>query len=210
MNRTAATDAPERVAGTRTTATPPDSVQPVPAGSTGPTAACACSAASDGTPGHAAPAGPTRRRVVTTTMLGAVAATALAACGGDTPAATTQPPAGETGSASAGGSASASAGNGGGDVIAKVADVPVGGAAAARTPEGTAIILSQPSAGKVVAFDARCPHQGCTVAPSGGRLLCPCHGSAFKTADGSLINGSATKGLTEVTVTVSGDDVLAG
>ena len=150
--------------------------------------------------------GPTRRRVVTTGALGALAATALAACGGDeeTPAAT--PSAGEPGSASAGGTG----GSAGGDVIAKVADVPVGGAIAGQTPDGTKVILAQPKAGEVVAYDARCPHQGCTVAPAGENLRCPCHGSAFKTADGSVINGPATKGLRTVSVTISGDDIVAG
>ena len=151
-------------------------------------------------------AGPTRRRVVTTGALGALAATALAACGGDEETPATTPSAGETGSASAG----ASSGSTGGDVIAKVADVPVGGAIAGQTPDGTKVILSQPKAGEVVAFDARCPHQGCTVAPSGDTLRCPCHGSTFETADGAVINGPATKGLQAVSVTISGDDIIAG
>jgi cytochrome b6-f complex iron-sulfur subunit len=151
--------------------------------------------------------GPTRRRVVTTGALGALAATALAACGGDEETPGTTPPAGETGSASAGGTSSAGAG---GDVIAKVADVPVGGAIAGQTPDGTKVILSQPKAGEVVAFDARCPHQGCTVAPSGDTLRCPCHGSTFETTDGAVINGPATKGLQAVSVTISGDDIIAG
>ena len=185
-------------------------------------ATCACSApATSDAAGAAAPppeltapaGGVTRRRVVATTVFGAVAATALAACGGDDTATAAQPSAGETGSASAGGDATAGAtgsGSSGGDVIAKLADIPVGGATSGKAADGTAIILSQPSAGKVVAFDARCPHQGCTVAPSGDKLACPCHGSAFKTADGSLINGPATRGLTEVAVKVDGDDVVAG
>jgi Rieske Fe-S protein len=152
------------------------------------------------------------RRVVATTALGALAAGALAACGGDAdPIPTTQPSAGETGSASAGSSASATeGGSGSGDAIAKLADVPVGGAINAQTADGTKVILSQPQAGKVVAFNARCPHQGCTVAPSGDKLMCPCHGSTFRTADGALIAGPATKGLAEVTVSVDGDDVVAG
>jgi Rieske Fe-S protein len=152
--------------------------------------------------------------VVATPIRGAFAATALAACGADdAPAATATPSQGETGSASAGGdeTASASASSGGdAAVLTKLADVPVGGAAAAQTADGTAIIVSQPSAGQVVAFDARCPHQGCTVAPSGDKLACPCHGSTFKTADGALINGPATRGLTEVAVKVDGENVVAG
>jgi cytochrome b6-f complex iron-sulfur subunit len=176
---------------------------------------CGCSATTDrATTDRATDAAPgvTRRRVVTTTMLGAVAATALAACGGDDPATSTaSPSAGETGSASAGGDPSASATEpASGDAIAKVADVPVGGAVAAQTPDGTAVILAQPTAGEVVAFDARCPHQGCTVAPAADNLACPCHGSTFKTSDGSVITGPATSGLKAVPVTVSGDDVVAG
>lgn len=156
--------------------------------------------------------GVTRRRVVATTVLGAVAATALAACGGDDdPATTATPSEGETGSSSAGGDPTATeSAASGGDAIAKLADIPVGGAAAAETADGTKIIISQPSAGEVVAFDARCPHQGCTVAPSGDKLACPCHGSTFKASDGSLINGPATAGLTEVAVKVDGEDVVAG
>jgi cytochrome b6-f complex iron-sulfur subunit len=153
--------------------------------------------------------GPTRR-VVAASGLGVLAAGALAACGGDAdPIPTTQPSAGKTGSASAGGSPSATEGSGGG-AIAKIADIPVGGAIHGQTAGGTKVILSQPQAGEVVAFDARCPHQGCTVAPSGDKLRCPCHGSTFRTADGSLISGPATTGLTEVTVSVDGDDVVAG
>jgi Rieske Fe-S protein len=159
------------------------------------------------TPAQPGAAGPTRRRVVKTGALGALAATALAACGGDEETPEPTASAGEPGSASAGGTGGSSAG---GDVIAKVADVPVGGAIAGQTPDGTKVILVQPKAGEVVAFDARCPHQGCTVAPSGDTLRCPCHGSTFETVDGAVINGPATKGLRAVSVTISGDDILAG
>jgi cytochrome b6-f complex iron-sulfur subunit len=182
-------------------------------------ATCACSVTAiaentaDDAANDAAPMpGVTRRRVVATTVLGAVAATALAACGGDDdPAVTTTPSEGETGSASAGGDPTATEGaSSGGDAIAKLADIPVGGAAAAETADGTKIIVAQPTAGEVVGFDARCPHQGCTVAPSGDKLSCPCHGSTFKTSDGSLLTGPATRGLTEVAVKVDGEDVVAG
>jgi Rieske Fe-S protein len=168
--------------------------------------------ASPGTPATATTPGPTRR-VVAATAFGALAAGALAACGGgaDDPVPTTQPSANGGGSsAGSGAGGSATGGGGSGDVIAKVADIPVGGAINGQTPDGTKVILSQPSAGKVVAFDARCPHQGCTVAPSGDKLLCPCHGSSFKTDDGSVITGPATSGLSEVTVSVDGEDVVAG
>jgi cytochrome b6-f complex iron-sulfur subunit len=187
-----------RIAATETSPTTPvDAADRAATGrpdEAGPAAACSC-------------AGLSRRRVVTTGALGALAATALAACGGDDDGATTTPTAGET---AGGGATGGSGGAGAGGVVAKVADVPVGGAIPGQTPDGTKIILSQPEAGKVVAFDSRCPHQGCQVAPQGDVLACPCHGSKFQVADGAVINGPATKGLTPVTVTISGADIVAG
>lgn len=150
----------------------------------------------------------TRRRVVSvgaTAVAGAVGLTALAACGSDDDAAgaadTTAAP-----SASASGTSEES----GGSELAKLADVPVGGAVAAKGADGKPIIIAQPESGSVVAFSAVCTHQACTVAPSGDILKCPCHGSAFKPADGSVINGPAAQPLKAVSVSVSGDSVVAG
>jgi Rieske Fe-S protein len=58
------------------------------------------------------------------------------------------------------------------------------------------------SGSSVNAFNPTCPHQGCTVNPSGSTLTCPCHGSKFNASDGGLINGPATRGLTGVSVSV--------
>jgi cytochrome b6-f complex iron-sulfur subunit len=38
----------------------------------------------------------------------------------------------------------------------------------------------------------RCMHRGCTVEPTGGQLVCPCHGSEYTVA------GSIVKGPTEL------------
>jgi cytochrome b6-f complex iron-sulfur subunit len=195
MNRIATTaaaaGATTAATGTTAAAGPAATVE---GGATEPTRACPCATGQGAT-------GPSRRRVVTTGALGALAATALAACGGDDEPAATTP-------SSAGGAPQTTTEGGG--VIAKVADVPVGGAVPGRTADGVKIILSRPEAGTVVAFDARCPHQGCTVAPSGDTLRCPCHGSTFQTSDGAVINGPATSGLATVPVSVSGDDIVAG
>ncbi len=147
---------------------------------------------------------PTRRNVVAATALGAVAATALTACGGDDESA---PPATTPATAP-----TAGAGGDRGDrgTIAKLADVPVGGAVSAQTPEGLAVIVARPDAGRVVAFDARCTHQGCTVAPKGERLLCPCHQSAFEALTGKVLTGPATADLASVPVSVDGENVVAG
>lgn len=102
----------------------------------------------------------------------------------------------------------AAADPGAGTVIGKAADVPVGGSKV--FPEAK-VIVSQPSAGQYVAFSAVCTHQGCTVNRiDGAEAVCPCHGSKFKVADGSVANGPASSPLSSVTVKVSGDDLVLG
>ena len=89
--------------------------------------------------------------------------------------------------------------------------VPVGGAVAAKDAGGAEIIVSQPTAGKVVAFSAICTHQGCAVAlAKPTELDCPCHGSKFNALTGAVLNGPATKPLPAVAVKVSGESVVAG
>jgi Rieske Fe-S protein len=95
----------------------------------------------------------------------------------------------------------------GGGLIA-LADVPVGGAAAAVTASGATIVVAQPEAGKVVAFSAVCTHTGCTVAADGARLVCPCHGSVFDAATGGVLNGPATAPLPPVAVAVKDGEVV--
>lgn len=61
---------------------------------------------------------------------------------------------------------------------------------------------------RIEVFSTRCPHLGCKVQPApGGRLLCPCHGSAFDQLDGSLIRGPAGKSLRRLDYTIE-DDLL--
>jgi Rieske Fe-S protein len=58
-------------------------------------------------------------------------------------------------------------------------------------------VVTQPQQGVFKAFSARCPHAGCAVnAVSGGTVNCPCHGSRFDIADGSVKGGPAPTGLT--------------
>lgn len=86
-------------------------------------------------------------------------------------------------------------------VDAKLSEIPVGGAVV-KTIKGRKVVLSQPRSGSVVAFDAACTHAGCPVQPAGGRLNCNCHGSAFDTSSGAVLNGPATRGLAKIGVTV--------
>jgi Rieske Fe-S protein len=85
----------------------------------------------------------------------------------------------------------------------KTSDIPVGGG---KIFQGAQIVVTQPSAGDFKAFSAVCTHQGCIVSKiASGTIDCACHGSEYSIEDGSVEHGPATKGLTEKTVTVSGD-----
>ncbi len=110
------------------------------------------------------------------------------------------------------GSGDGSAGGGvqatpGGPLVA-LADVPVGGAVSVTTAGGDKIVVAQPQAGQVVAFSAICTHKGCTVAPAGDRLNCPCHGSVFEAFTGAVVNGPAQDPLPEFPVKLDGDAVV--
>lgn len=121
---------------------------------------------------------------------------ALAACGsGSTGTATSA-------ATSAATTASAAAGGAGGQVLAQLADVPVGGAIAGTAPDGQAILITQPTAGTAAAFSSVCTHQGCQVAPQGSELVCPCHASKFDLATGAPLGGPAQQPLAAVAVTV--------
>lgn len=131
---------------------------------------------------------------------GVAAAGVLAACGR-----AGSPPAEVTPSARTGGGSS----TGGSGALAKVADVPEGGALSVKDAEGNQLLLTQPTAGTVVALSAVCTHQGCTVTSDGGELVCPCHGSVFDLS-GANVSGPASTPLPEVDVHVVNGEVLAG
>jgi cytochrome b6-f complex iron-sulfur subunit len=148
------------------------------------------------------------RRPVLAVGGAAAAAALLAACGG-----------GDTGATAAGGSSSSStsssgsaspSGSAAGGALVQLADVPVGGAVSAKAPDGKPIIVAQPTAGKAVAFSAKCTHMGCTVKPSGAKLQCPCHGSQFDALTGKVQHGPAQAPLADFAVKVDGGAVVAG
>jgi nitrite reductase/ring-hydroxylating ferredoxin subunit len=105
-----------------------------------------------------------------------------------------------------GGAGAASGSGGGSSVTVSLASIPVGSAVSAKLGS-TPVVVSQPTAGNVVAFSAVCTHQGCTVAPAGTEFDCPCHGSRFDAATGDVIQGPARNPLATLTASVSGDTV---
>jgi Rieske Fe-S protein len=95
-----------------------------------------------------------------------------------------------------------------GTVLGKTSDIPEGGG---KIFAAQKIVVTQPAAGQYKAFSAVCTHQGCTVSTvAGGLIGCPCHGSKFKIADGSVSKGPATKPLPAANITVSGSDIKLG
>ncbi|CCH86224.1 Putative Rieske (2Fe-2S) domain ferredoxin [Modestobacter italicus] len=98
-------------------------------------------------------------------------------------------------------------GVGPGDVVVPLSEVPAGGAYEVSI-DGRRVVVSRPSEDTVVAFSARCTHQGCTVRAADEGLVCPCHGSVFDPADGAAVHGPATEPLAPVGVTVRGTDVV--
>lgn len=147
-----------------------------------------------------------RRTVLGAACVGCVAL--VAACGGsddDTApaAAGTSSSAAAPTSAAPGASSAAPAA----DAIAQLSDIPVGSAVAAKSGD-TAVIVVRTGESSATAVNAKCPHQGCSVAPQGGALVCPCHGSKFQ-LDGTLVNGPATKDLADFPVSVVDGAVVA-
>jgi thiosulfate dehydrogenase [quinone] large subunit len=98
-----------------------------------------------------------------------------------------------------------------GTKIGPAKDVPVGGAASFQAPSsGDPSLVVQPEAGTFLAFDAVCPHAGCTVQYSNtSRLfICPCHGSEFNGHTGAVEVGPAQSGLMRLTIAEGSDGQL--
>jgi Rieske Fe-S protein len=144
------------------------------------------------------------RRAVTTALGFTGLAVALGACE------TYGSPAGYQGAQGArsttatdGGSPQASsggAGAGGGKQLASKDEIPVDGGKVLRSE---LVVVTQPAQGQYAGFSAVCTHQGCTVASvRDGTINCPCHGSKFRIADGSVAAGPAPRPLAKVQLAV--------
>jgi Rieske Fe-S protein len=105
------------------------------------------------------------------------------------------------------GKSSSSPANSGGNTPTQVpvAEVPVGGG---TVVDSAKVVVTQPAAGEYKAFSAICTHAGCTVSTvTDNQIHCPCHGSIFSAADGSVISGPAPSPLSPLTAKVNGANV---
>jgi nitrite reductase/ring-hydroxylating ferredoxin subunit len=140
---------------------------------------------------------------------------ALAACGGGSTGGSrgdssgaVSPGGSDAGSSAAAPSQSAATGAGGAKPLAVLADMKIGSAIAAKTAGGKNLLMTRTSATEVVAFDATCTHQGCTVAPDGSKLACPCHGSIYDARTAKVLQGPAPAPLSSVAVKVTNGNVV--
>jgi len=87
-------------------------------------------------------------------------------------------------------------------VIAELSALEEAGALGFDTPDGKALAISRDD--DVVAYSAVCTHDGCTVGwdAEAQQISCPCHGSRFDPADGSVLQGPARTALPAVPVVV--------
>ncbi len=95
--------------------------------------------------------------------------------------------------------------------IGLASQVPVGGAATFTDPAtGDPGLVLQLTHGQFVAYDAICPHAGCTVGYSPGAklIVCPCHGSEFDPTSGAVISPPAPRGLTPIHLAVNANGEL--
>ena len=145
----------------------------------------------------------TTRRSVLAGAAGVSAAAALTACGGGGDSSSGGTPA-NTGTPAAGGTT----GGGGGATLGKTSDVPVG---SGKIFTDQQVVVTQPTAGEFKAFTAVCTHNQCLVTSiANGTIICPCHGSKYAIADGSVKDGPAPAPLPAKTVKVEGGNLVLG
>ncbi len=101
-----------------------------------------------------------------------------------------------------------------GTPIGLASQVPVGGSANFTDPKtGDPGLVLQPAKGRFVAYNAICPHAGCTVGYSSAAnlIVCPCHGSEFDPNTGAVVSPPASHGLSSIQVAVdTNGELVAG
>lgn len=89
-----------------------------------------------------------------------------------------------------------------------LAAITIGEAVAAKLPDGSPVVVARPTTASAACFSAICTHMGCTVAPAGKQLHCPCHGSVYNAVTGEVVHGPAPRALAPVSVQVVDGEVV--
>jgi nitrite reductase/ring-hydroxylating ferredoxin subunit len=85
--------------------------------------------------------------------------------------------------------------------LGPTSDIPLGGG---KIFSQYVVVVTQPTAGTFKCFSAQCTHAACMVIEvKDGTINCPCHGSEFHIADGTVARGPAQLALTAEEITVA-------
>ena len=89
-----------------------------------------------------------------------------------------------------------------GTLLGSAKDVPSGQAASFTIPTSGDPGIVIHTDGAFFAYDAVCPHAGCTVGyyAANDIIVCPCHGSEFAVTTGDVIDGPAPHGLAKLKI----------
>jgi thiosulfate dehydrogenase (quinone) large subunit len=89
-----------------------------------------------------------------------------------------------------------------GTLLGAAKDVPDGHAASFTIPSSGDPGIVIHADGGFFAYDAVCPHAGCTVGyyAANDIIVCPCHGSEFAVTTGAVIDGPAPHGLAKLKI----------
>ncbi|KUN84359.1 iron-sulfur protein [Streptomyces bungoensis] len=154
---------------------------------------------------------PATRRAVLTTGAGALALGCVGCGSSGTGGGSSAPasPSGKAASPAPSGTATASPSgkqaSPAGRELARTADIPEGGG---KIFPSEKVVVTQPKKGEFKAFSAICTHEGCTVSKvMNGTIDCPCHGSRFHIADGSVAQGPAARPLPPKSIKVEENSV---
>lgn len=97
-------------------------------------------------------------------------------------------------------------------VVARLAEIPVGGVKQFHYPgPRDACLLIRRGENDFVAFSQKCTHLSCAVYYENEteRLVCPCHHGYFSAKDGRVLQGPPPRPLPQIHLERQGDEIVA-
>ncbi|CAN5434733.1 hypothetical protein BH11ARM1_BH11ARM1_03390 [soil metagenome] len=97
-------------------------------------------------------------------------------------------------------------------LVASVAEIPVGGFLQFSYPRPLDLcVLIHTEPDKFVAYSRRCTHLSCPVEVQAdqNRLYCPCHNGAFSLEDGRVLQGPPPRRLPQIIIAIRDNKIYA-